>query len=70
MAIDQKYRKNPGPDVCTIIGSSLGGLSVIYIASTNFDVFHNVATFSPSLWVLDSPEYLNNPRHNVGAKII
>ena len=69
-AIDQNYQTDPSPDARTIMGSSLGGLSVIYIASTNFDVFHNVATFSPSLWVLDSPEYLSDPSYIEGSKII
>jgi enterochelin esterase-like enzyme len=51
-----------------ITGVSYGGLSAYFIAALRSDVFHNLAAFSPSLWVLDSPQYLTNPEHAEGSK--
>jgi len=50
------------------VGVSHGGLNAIYIASAPSDVFHNLAAFSPSLWVIESPEYLPDPQRIAGAR--
>ena len=49
------------------MGVSYGGLSAFYIAASRSDTFHNLAAFSPSFWVLNNLEYLNDPRQKEGA---
>jgi enterochelin esterase family protein len=67
-AIDRAYRTDPRPEARVVMGVSYGGLSAIFIAASQSNVFHNVAAFSPSLWVLDSPQYLTNPRQVEGTR--
>jgi enterochelin esterase family protein len=69
-AIDAAYQTDPRPEARTIMGVSYGGVSAIYIAATQTDVFHNIAAFSPSLWVLDNPEYLTDPRYVEGSQVM
>jgi enterochelin esterase-like enzyme len=69
-AIDDAYRTNPHPEARTILGVSYGGISAIYIAASQTDIFQNIAAFSPSLWVLDSPEYLTDPRYVEGSQVM
>lgn len=56
--IDQAYKTNANPDSRTIVGVSYGGLSAMYIAASQPDTFHNLAAFSPAVWVLNVPQYL------------
>ena len=67
-AIDRAYRTDPRPDARVITGVSYGGLSAYYIAASQSAVFHNVAAFSPSLWVLDSPQYVSDPKQLEGSR--
>lgn len=67
-AIDRTYRTDPRPQSRLIMGVSYGGLSALYIAAARSDVFHNLASFSPSLWVLNNPEYLTDPKQVEGAQ--
>jgi len=69
-AIDGAYRTNPDPDARAIAGVSYGGLAATFIAATQPDVFHNLAAFSPSLWVVDSPQYLSDERQVEGARVM
>jgi enterochelin esterase-like enzyme len=69
-AIDRVYHTDPRPEARIIVGVSYGGVSAIYIACAYSDVFHNLAAFSPSLWVLDSPEYLTDPSYVEGSQIM
>jgi len=69
-AIDLAYHTNPQPDARTIVGVSYEGVSSIFIASTQSNVFHNLTAFSPSLWVLDSPQYLSDPRYVEGSQLM
>jgi enterochelin esterase-like enzyme len=66
--IDRSYRTATDPESRLITGVSYGGLSAYFIAALRSDVFHNLAAFSPSLWVLDSPQYLTSPEHVEGSK--
>lgn len=66
--IDRAFRTDPQPEARTIMGVSYGGLSAIYIAASQSAVFHNIAAFSPSLWVLDSPQYLPDPQYVEGSQ--
>lgn len=65
--IDRTYRTEPHPDARVIIGVSYGGLSATFIAASESDVFHNLAAFSPSFWVLDSPQYLASQEQQEGS---
>ncbi len=69
-AIDRAYRTNPRPEARAIVGVSYGGLSAAYIAATQTTVFHNLAAFSPSLWVLDNPDNLADPQQAAGARLM
>jgi enterochelin esterase family protein len=69
-AIDRAYRTDPQPGARLIAGVSYGGLSAGYIAATQSTVFHGLAMFSPSFWVLDSPEYLTDPAQAAGASVM
>ncbi len=66
--IDGAYRTDPHPDARVIIGVSYGGLSAYYIAASQSSVFHNLAAFSPSLWVLANPEYVADPKQLEGSQ--
>ncbi len=66
--IDRAYRTDPRPDARVIMGVSYGGLSAYYIAASQSAVFHNLAAFSPSLWVLDSPQYVTDPKQVEGSR--
>jgi enterochelin esterase-like enzyme len=68
--IDAAYQTDPRPEARTILGVSYGGLSAIYIAASRTDIFQNIAAFSPSLWVLDNPEYLTDPRYVEGSQVM
>lgn len=68
--IDQAYRTDPRSQSRTIMGVSFGGLSAIYIASTHSDTFHNIAGFSPSMWVLFAPEYLPDRDQLDGSSVM
>lgn len=65
--IDRTYRTDPLPDSRVIAGVSYGGLSAYYIAALRSEVFGKLAAFSPSLWVLDSPQYLTKPEQVQGS---
>ena len=69
-AIDGAYRTAPDPDARAIAGVSYGGIAATYVAASQPTTFHNVAAFSPSLWVLDSPEYLADPQHVAGSRLM
>jgi enterochelin esterase family protein len=69
-AIDGTYRTDPDPDARAIVGVSYGGLSAAFIAATQSEVFHNLAAFSPSLWVIDDPENLTDPQQVAGARLM
>jgi len=69
-AIDRAYRTDPRPEARVIMGVSYGGLSAIFIAAAQSNVFHNVAAFSPSLWVLDSPQYLTDSKQMEGSRLM
>jgi len=69
-AIDHAYRTDPRPTARVITGVSYGGLSAIFIAVAQSNVFHNVAAFSPSLWVLDSPQYLTDSQQVDGSRLM
>jgi enterochelin esterase family protein len=66
-AIDGEYRTNPDPDARAIAGVSYGGLAATFVAASHPDVFHGLAAFSPSLWVVDSPQYLADEQQRAGA---
>jgi len=51
--IDQNYPTSLRASDTAIAGSSLGGLSSLYISWTRPDVFGKVAALSPSLWWAD-----------------
>jgi enterochelin esterase-like enzyme len=65
--IDNTYRTDPRPEARLIAGVSYGGLSAAYIAASRSDVFHNLASFSPSFWVLSNVPYLPNQAQKDGA---
>jgi enterochelin esterase-like enzyme len=67
-AVDRTYRTDPRPDARAIMGVSYGGLSATFIAASQSRVFHNLAALSPSLWVLDSPQYLADPQQVKGSR--
>jgi len=69
-AIDDAYQTDPRPEARTIMGVSFGGISAIYIAASQPDVFHNLAAFSPSLWVLDHPQNLSDPLYVEGSQVM
>jgi enterochelin esterase family protein len=66
-AIDGAYRTNPDPDARGIAGASYGGLAATFVVASHPDVFHNLAAFSPSLWVVDSPEHVADEQQRAGA---
>ena len=66
-AIDGAYRTNPDPDARGIAGVSYGGLAATFVVASHPDVFRNLAAFSPSLWVVDSPQYLADEQQRAGA---
>ncbi|MBP7273981.1 MAG: alpha/beta hydrolase [Saprospiraceae bacterium] len=49
--VDKKLRTIPWRESNAIVGSSLGGLSALYIGYKHQDVFAKVGVFSPSLWI-------------------
>lgn len=65
--IDRDYHTDPRPDARLIMGVSYGGLSASYIAAAQPDVFHNLAAFSPSFWVLNSPQFLPSQEQRDGS---
>lgn len=67
-AIDGAYRTDPRPEARGIVGVSYGGLSAIYIACVRSDVFHDLAALSPSMWVLEAPQYLPDPLQIAGSQ--
>ncbi len=69
-AIDRAYRTDPRPDARVIVGVSYGGLSAVYIAATQSQVFHNLAAFSPALWALNVPQYLADDAQRAGAQVM
>ena len=68
--IDRAYQTDPRPEARLITGVSYGGISAGYIASFRPDVFHNVAMFSPSFWVIDNPQFLADPQQAEGAQLM
>jgi len=66
--IDRTYRTNAQADARVIAGVSYGGVSAFYIGASQSRVFHNVAMFSPALWVLDSPQYLKDQKQVEGSR--
>jgi len=48
--INQTYRVKTGPEFCTIMGSSLGGLSAFNIAWMHPELFGKASAFSGSFW--------------------
>ena len=48
--IDARYRTRPGRDHTGLGGSSLGGLSTMYLGLRHSDVFGLLAVMSPSVW--------------------
>ena len=48
--IDARYRTRPGRDHTGLGGSSLGGLSTMYLGLRHADVFGLLAVISPSVW--------------------
>lgn len=52
--IDKEYRTLPGREHTAMAGSSLGGISSLYMVWRRSDVFGLVGAFSPSLWVGES----------------
>lgn len=69
-AIDHQYHTNPSPDARLIAGVSYGGLSSVYVAALRTDRFHHLAAYSPSLWVLSSPQYLANQEQRDGSAVM
>jgi enterochelin esterase-like enzyme len=66
--IDHAYHTVARPDARVIMGVSYGGLSAYYIAAAYSSVFHNLAAFSPSLWVLASPQHVTDPEQREGSQ--
>jgi predicted alpha/beta superfamily hydrolase len=67
--IDRTYRTRPEPPFTGICGSSLGGLSSLFLTREYPDIFGRCAAMSPSLWwdneaylrqSMDEPKGLNN----------
>lgn len=48
--IDARYRTDPRRDVTGLGGSSLGGLSTMFLGLRHADVFGRLAVLSPSVW--------------------
>lgn len=48
--IDRTYRTDPGRESTGLGGSSLGGLSTMYLGLRHPDVFGRLAVMSPSVW--------------------
>ena len=48
--IDRQYRTQPQREVTGLGGSSLGGLSTMYLGLRHADVFGRLAVMSPSVW--------------------
>jgi enterochelin esterase-like enzyme len=69
-AVDQAFRTDPRPEARTIVGVSYGGISAVYIATTRFATFHNLAAFSPSMWTVSAPQYLASDGQRAGAKVM
>jgi enterochelin esterase-like enzyme len=69
-AIDRAYATRHDPAGRVIAGVSYGGVSATDIAFAHPDVFGNLAAFSPSLWAIDSPEYLADAAQAAGARLI
>jgi len=67
-AIDGAYRTDPDAGARAIAGVSYGGLAATFIAASRPAVFHGLAAFSPSLWVVDSPQYLADEQQAAGAR--
>jgi enterochelin esterase-like enzyme len=67
-AIDHAYPTDARPEARVIMGVSYGGLSAYYIAAAYSSVFHSLAAFSPSLWVLASPQYVTDPEQREGSQ--
>ena len=68
--IDRTYWTDPRPEARVIMGVSYGGLSASYIAASRSDVFHHLAAFSPSFWVLDNPQSLSNQEQKDGSQLM
>ena len=66
--IDRTYRTKAQADARVIAGVSYGGLSAFYIGASQSRVFHNVAIFSPALWVLSNPQYLKDQKQVEGSR--
>jgi enterochelin esterase family protein len=69
-AVDHAYRTDRSPAGRTIAGVSFGAIAATFIAALRPDTFHGLAAFSPSLWVIDSPQYLSKPGLVAGARRI
>jgi enterochelin esterase-like enzyme len=69
-AVDDAYPTKRDPAARAIAGVSYGGVGATFVAFAHPDVFGNLAAFSPSLWVIDSPEYLTDPGQAAGARLM
>lgn len=69
-AVDAAYRTDPDPDARAIAGVSYGGVAATFITVSHPEVFHGLAALSPSLWVIDTPQYLADERNQAGARLM
>jgi len=59
-AIDGGYRTDQSADARVIQGISFGGFAASYIAALHSDQFHKTAMYSPTFWLYDSPQALED----------
>jgi enterochelin esterase-like enzyme len=67
-AVDDAYRTDPSPAGRAIAGVSYGGIAATFIVALRPETFHGLAALSPSLWVIDSPQFLSRPELVAGAR--
>lgn len=67
--IDKTYRTKPGRADTAVMGSSLGGLMSLYLASHEGDVFGKFGVMSPSVWWADKAALAEADRVPTDAKV-
>lgn len=53
LAVDTAYRTLPGPETTGTLGSSLGGVVLLYLGYERPEVFRRIAVVSPAVWWAD-----------------
>jgi predicted alpha/beta superfamily hydrolase len=59
-AVESQFRVEKNPENRAIAGSSFGGISIFRIAWLNSDIFGKLASFSPSSWIGEEPDTIEN----------